>query len=95
MAVTDTPRKARHGEKMIEVRLRFFTNSIAGEGEILPKHAWTNGMSNMQRNATPDIVPGEWLPFNSLMEIPTVIERLLLKQGIELHLTHKMSKYIV
>ena len=32
--------EAEHGEKMIEVKIRFWTNSIAEqEGKIIPKHA--------------------------------------------------------
>lgn len=33
-------REAQHGQKMIEVKLRFWTDEIAeSEGNILPKHA--------------------------------------------------------
>ena len=32
---------AKHGQKMLEVRVRFWTDDIAGKkGEIIPKHTW-------------------------------------------------------
>ena len=34
-------RAAKHGQKMLEARVRFWTDDIAGKkGEIIPKHAW-------------------------------------------------------
>ena len=87
--------KPKYGEKMIEVKVRFWTNDIAGKkGQILPKHAWTSGVVRMERNDSHGIVPGYPSPFNSLMEIPMVIEKVLMKHDIKLHCDHKMGKYI-
>lgn len=44
-------REARHGEKMIEVKIRFWTDGLASEsGKILPKHAWAAGVVRMESN---------------------------------------------
>jgi hypothetical protein len=35
-------REAKHGSKMIEVKVRFWTNDLAERKDrIIPKHAWT------------------------------------------------------
>lgn len=88
--------KAKRGERMIEVRVRLWTNDIAkGKGWIKPKHAWTQGVVSMDRNESHDIIPGYPRPFNSLMELPAVIEKVLIQHGVTLHLASKMEKYIV
>jgi hypothetical protein len=56
--------EAKHGQKMIEVKLRFWTNEIAeGDGMIRPKHAWASGVVRMERNAAHGITPDSPLPF--------------------------------
>ena len=88
-------REAKYGEKMIEVKVRFWTNNIAyKEGLIKPKHAWASGVVRMERNDSHDIVPSYPVPFNSLMEISSVIERVLIEHGVQLHCDRKMAKYI-
>ena len=43
--------EAKQGEKMIEVKLRFWTNDISPEdGKVVPKHAWTSGVVRMEKN---------------------------------------------
>ena len=87
--------KAKYRERMIEVRIRFFTDELGGqEGYILPKHGWTSGFVSMDRNDSHGIEPGDPSPFNSLMEIPAVIERVLVKHNIVLHRLKRMSRYI-
>ena len=50
--------EAKHGEKMIEVKLRFWTNGLADEdGKVTPKHAWSAGVVRLERNGTHNIVP--------------------------------------
>jgi hypothetical protein len=45
-----TQRKAQQGERMIEVKIRFWTNDIAdGKGNIFPKHAWSSGVVRMEK----------------------------------------------
>ncbi len=39
-------REAAHGKKMVEVKVRFWTNDLAdGKGKIRPKHAWGAGVA--------------------------------------------------
>ena len=61
-------REARLGEKMIELRIRFWTDELAEEGRIQPKHAWTSGVVRMARNESHDINPNNPRPFNSMMD---------------------------
>ena len=80
---------------MIEVKVRFWTNDIAeGKGRIKPRHAWTTGVVRMERNESHGIIPGYPRPFNSLMEIPVLIEKILMEHEITLHRDKKMEKYI-
>lgn len=86
--------EARHGEKMIEIKLRFWTNDIAqGEGKIRPKHAWAAGVVRMERNAAHGITPNGPLPFHSLLDIGSVIEKVLIQNDISLHAPRRMRKY--
>lgn len=88
-------REAEHGQKMIEVKLRFWTNDIAKEaGQIVPKHAWSSGVVRIKSNKSHGIVPGAPKPFHSLLDVGAVIEKLLIEQGIVLHPSRKMRKYI-
>jgi hypothetical protein len=96
--VTETEmaiREADQGERMIEVKIRFWTNDIAGEkGSVRPKHAWASGVVRVERNKTHGIVPGKPRPFHSLMDLSAVVERVLIDQGIVLHLNSRMKKYV-
>lgn len=86
---------AKQGEKMIEVRVRFWTNDLAQqEGHVVPKHAWTSGVVNMVANETHTITSEPPLPFHSLLDLGSVIEKALLRQGITLHVGRKMAQYI-
>lgn len=88
-------KKAIYGEKMIEVKVRFWTNNIArSKDKIVPKNAWTNGMIMIKRNKNHKIDPGPAIPFNSLSEIAPGIEQCLIDHGIKLHVSGKMEKYI-
>jgi hypothetical protein len=87
--------EAEWGERMIEVKIRFWTNDIAkGKGQIQPKHAWTSGLIRMERNDAHGIKPKHSRKFNSLSEIPAVIEKVLIEHGVHLHLERAMSKYL-
>jgi hypothetical protein len=88
--------KANYRERMIEVKVRFWTNGIAKQkGYIVPKHAWTSGIIRMEDNDSHGIEQGTPRPFNSLMEIPAIIEKVLIEYGIRLHRVKKTEKYIV
>lgn len=94
-ATAATAKPAVQGEKMIEVRVRFWTDDIAPKkGEIIPKHALTSGVVNVERNESHGIKPIRWLPFHSLLDLGAVIEKTLIAQGIVLHVGAKMGKYI-
>lgn len=88
-------KEARHGEKMIEVKIRFWTNEIAPEqGKIRPKHAWASGVVRIEGNKSHSIVPGAPKPFHTLLDVGAVIEKVLIEHGIVLHPGRKMAKYI-
>lgn len=95
MAESIESREAKYGERMLEVKVRFWTDGIVkGEGQIMPKHAWTSGVVRMQHNKSHGISPEYPIPFNSLMELPQVIERVLIQHRIKLHRSSKMAKYV-
>lgn len=87
--------EAKQGEKMIEVKLRLWTNDISPElGKVLPKHAWSSGVVRVERNKAHGIVPGNPRPFHSLLDVGAVIERVLIDHEIVLHRSKKMKKYM-
>ena len=88
-------REAQHGERMIEVKIRFWTDDLASEpGKILPKHAWAAGVVRMDSNRSHGISPRNPVPFNSLLDVGAKIEQVLLDHGVVLHRTTRMKKYI-
>ncbi len=88
-------KEAKHGQKMIEVKLRFWTNDIAEEpGKIIPKHAWAGGVVRMESNKAHGIVPDNPMPFHTLMDIGSVIEKVLINHEIVLYPSRKMKKYL-
>lgn len=79
-------REAVHGKKMIEIKLRFWTDALAGEkGRILPKHCWGSGVIRIDRNELHGIKPAAPVPFNSLSEIMPKIEKVLRQHKIKVH----------
>ena len=87
-------KEAKHGQKMIEVKVRFWTNGIAeGEGKVVPKHAWTAGVVRMDKNASHNIAPSKPVQFHTLLDIGAAIERVLMEQGVVLHASKRMKKY--
>jgi hypothetical protein len=94
MATKVEQRIAEHGQKMIEVQLRFWTNDIAEKkGQIVPKHAWAAGVVKVESNKSHGIQPANPLPFHSLLDLGAVIEKALIQHGITLHSGRKMQKY--
>jgi hypothetical protein len=88
--------EAKQGEKMIEVKIRFWTNDIAPEsGKVIPKHAWASGVVRMERNKSHGIEPSKPQPFHSLLDVGGVVEKVLIEHGIVLHPSRKMRKYFV
>src|SRR5688572_23689175 len=87
--------EAKQGEKMIEVKVRFWTNDIAPEDrKVLPKHAWSSGVVRIDRNNTHGITPGPPRPFQSLLDVTSVIEKVLIDHNIVLHPSGRMKKYL-
>lgn len=69
---------AVHGEKMIEVKLRFWTNDIAQDQDsIRPKHARAAGVVRIATNKTHGIVSGETVKFHSLLDIGRAVDSAL------------------
>jgi hypothetical protein len=87
---------APHGEKMIELRIRFWTNDIAPvKGQILPKRAWSGGVVLMDRNEAHGIVPRDPAPFNNMSQLPDAIERCLIAHGVKLYAGGRDAKLYV
>jgi hypothetical protein len=85
----------KHGEKMIEVRLRFWTNNIAPQkGQIVAKHAWDKGVAVISANPSHGIESAKPINFNSILEIPQVLGRVLEKSGVTLHAGHELRRLI-
>jgi hypothetical protein len=81
---------------MLQVEIRFFTNNLPGNnGAILPRQAWAKGVVMIQPNELLGIKPrNRPIPFNSLIEIPSKIEKILARNEITLHLPLRMRKYL-
>ena len=87
-------KEAKQGEKMIEVKLRFWTNDISDEpGKVIPKNAWAAGVVRIERNKSHGIEPSKPQPFHSLLDVGSVIEKVLIEHGVVLHPSRKMQKY--
>ena len=94
MAEIESRVKAAYMERMIEVKIRFWTNGfVEGRGYIKPKHAWASGVVRMERNESHGIVPKGATHFHSLMDIPAAIEKVLINHSISIHRSNKMEKY--
>jgi hypothetical protein len=92
---TPASQQAAAGERMIQVNVRLWTSNIAkGEGNVIPKHAWTSGVVRMETNTTHGIKPRNPVPFHTLMNLSAVIERVLIAHGIVLHLSPRAKKYM-
>ena len=88
-------KEAKFGEKMLEVKVRFWTNDLADvPGKIIPKHAWASGVVRMAANKSHGIKPQNPVPFNYLMDLLYIVEKVLIKHGITLHSSDQMSKYL-
>lgn len=88
-------KEAKHGQKMIEVKVRFWTDDLAPEkGKVIPKNAWTSGVVRVERNEAHGIVPSAPVPFNSLLDLGASVEKVLIEHGVVLHASRKMKKYM-
>lgn len=49
-------REAKWGSRMIEVKVRFWTDKLAMKGSVIPKHAWSSGVVRIvAKNARHDV----------------------------------------
>lgn len=89
-------RKANHGEKMIEVRVRFWTDEITNTPQVIvPKHAWDYGYVEIAANTSHGLQQsGSSVKFNSVLELPQAIADLLVQEGVHLHIGAKLGKLI-
>jgi hypothetical protein len=94
MATEKVAHKAKHGEKMIEVRVRFWTDHLSPKGTVRPKHARTSGVVYMERNKAHGIEPLKPKTFNSLLDLGKAIEQTLKKHGVVLHISRGMKRYV-
>ncbi len=88
-------REAKWGQKMIEVKVRFWTNGLAVvKGNIKPMYAKGSGVVRIKKNRAHGITPGRPIHFRSLMDLPAKIEKLLIQEGILIRRSRQMHKYI-
>jgi hypothetical protein len=74
-------REAKHGQKMIEVSVRFWTDDLS------------SGVVRVQANKAHGITSSRPKTFNSLLDLGKAIEQTLLDNGIVLHMSRSMKRY--
>jgi len=90
MKKTPIERPAKHGEKMIVVEVRFWTNGIAKKkNHIVPKHAWWKGVVYVWSNESHGIKSREGEMFRTGMELPLAVEKALAKHGVKMQQTQR------
>lgn len=82
-------RPAPHGEKMIVVEIRFWTDGIAKKkGYIVPKVARWKGVVNVCPNKAHGIKPDQPAThFHTAMELPMAVEKALARNGVKMRLS--------
>lgn len=84
---------AARGEKTIEFSVRLWTNGIAESG-IRPKHAKSGGTVQIVANKAHGIHPRKPSTFNTLAELQTKLEALLIEHKIKLHPFKATRRYM-
>jgi hypothetical protein len=78
--------EAKHGDKTVEITIRFWTDNIANtKGTVLPKHVNNSGTIGLVANKTHGIPSEKATPFGSITELPAKIEELLEHHKIVVH----------
>jgi hypothetical protein len=86
---------APHGQKMIELTVRFWTNNISKKkGYVVKREAWDSGTLYLHQNDAHGIRASGALQFYSLLDLPAKIEALITHNGIKLHRGKRSRKYI-
>ena len=78
---------AERGERMILVKVRFWTNGIGGvtgSGKIVPGSAWGAGVVTVASNAAHGIEGQRPLPFHVMDDLTDVIAEALRRAGVTL-----------
>ena len=89
-----TTAQAAHGEKMIEVKIRFWTNDIADEKDhVIPGHCWSKGVVSVPGNQSHGIRRVDPIHFHSLLDLPHVIEQVMSSAGIRVHTAPTRALY--
>ena len=87
---------AKDGDRTIKLSIKFRTDLLASKtpGEIIRKHAWDAGIVNVVANPSHGIkaVLDERMCFNSMAELPAVIEKTLTQMGVTFHHDRKSRK---
>lgn len=85
---------ATHGEKMIQINIRLWTNKLSDKpGKIIPKNAWGRGVVSLERNKTHGIPSGKQMTFNSMLDLGVAIEKVLIEGGVVIHPSRRTRKY--
>ena len=80
--------KGVHGDKMIEVRVRFWTNNISKKkGRLVPRECWDAGTIAMDTNKLHGIKSKTPKGFGSLTGMVKVMEAVLTGHGVKLHMS--------
>ena len=79
--------------KMIELRVRFWTNDIGEGNQVKPKFAWDSGIVAVPMNERHGIKAQEPVMFKSMATIPAAIEEALINAGVTLLNDNRSSKY--
>jgi len=94
MARTAKLGKDKRGDRTIEVSIRFWTDKITTKGAVIQKHAWDSGTITMKRNSLHCIRPKTSKPFNSILDLPSVLAKVLEEHEIALHPSSKTRKVV-
>jgi hypothetical protein len=89
---THSKRGNKWSDKTIEVTVRFWTDGIAEKGTVIQRNAWDSGTVSMKQNKLHWIRPSAAKPFNSILELPSVLAEVLAAQKIVLHPGKKLQK---
>jgi hypothetical protein len=86
---------APHGQKMIELTIRFWTNNLSRKrGHIVKKECWDAGVVYMHENLAHGITSANPMPFHSLLDLPAKIEKVLITHKVKAHPGKLSKKYI-
>ena len=87
MTFMPQPQPAQHGEKTIELRIRFWTDGLGQpKGQVYPKHCCESGQVYAVKNGSHGIAASvDPVMFDDLSELPNVVAKVLSANGITLH----------